>query len=133
MRKPATPAAFEKAFDLWAERFAALKAAKQASGRTERARLIREARRLQNKAIPAAKTAAVRARRSILTEGRKWFQQHGYGALIADCIDHLQQHGHGVRVRRKSGRSKQLGKSDMQKILTQGLGIKGKAGRPKGR
>lgn len=131
MRKPATPPAFAAAFDLWAKHFDALAEARLTSNRVERARLIREARRLQNKAVPAASRAASGARKSVLREARMWFQQHGYDANITECIKHLQEQGSGMRYHRQSKRSVQLGESNMRKILRKGLGIKGKVGRPK--
>lgn len=133
MRKPATPPAFAAAFDLWVKHFEALKEARRTPARVERARLIREARRLRNKAVPAASRAAARARKSVLRDARKWFQQHGYDANITECIRHLQEQGSGMRYHRQSGRWLQLGESDMRKVLRKGLGIKGKPGRPKPR
>ena len=129
MRRPATPSAFAAAFDLWVKRFEALENALLTPSRAERARLIREARRLQNKVVPGATRAAVRARISVLRDARKWFQKHGYEANITDCIKHLQKQGSGMRYHRQSRRWLQLGGSAMRKILTKGLGIKGKNGR----
>lgn len=133
MKKPATPPAFVAAFDLWVKQFEALDAARLTPNRVERARLIREARRLQNKVVPAASRAAARARKSVLRDARNWFQQHGFDANITECIKHLQEQGSGMRYHCQSRRSLQLGESDMRKILRKGLGIKGKPGRPKRR
>jgi len=133
MRKPATPPAFAAAFDHWVKHFDTLEKARLTLDRVERARLIREARRYQNKAVPAASRAAARARKSVIRDARKWFQEHGYDANITECIKHLQEQRSGMRYYPKARRWLQLGESDMRKILRKSIGVKGKSGRPKRR
>ncbi len=107
---------FKEAFDLWVQHDNATDAP--------------EAQRIKNRIIPANVQAAAPVRTNIRREGWRWFQQHGFDANIAHCVEHLRANGWTARRSQKRGDERQLTDSEIRKIL-RSLGIKGKAGRPK--
>jgi hypothetical protein len=107
---------FDQAFDLWVRYDNALDAA--------------EALGIKNRIIPPNVQAAAQVRTDIRREGWRWFQQHGFDANIARCVEYLKANGWTTRRSQKRGDQRSLTDSEIRKIL-RSLGIKGKAGRPK--
>ena len=123
---------YDAAFDLWVRVDTALEAIKATKCPKLRKRWLCEGRRARNTAYPATRRAAVEARGEIIREGRRWFQQQGsFDANISDCIQHLQVTRIGIRVCRETGRTHQIGPSQMRKILKDAFGIEGRPGKPK--
>jgi hypothetical protein len=115
-RPKAKPMTYELAFALWQEHDAVADPATR--------------KKIKNKIIPANVQAAAQVRTNIRREGWRWFQQHGFDANIAHCIEHLRANGWTTRRSQKRGDDRQLTDSEVRKVL-RSLGVKGKAGRPK--
>lgn len=116
VRPKAKPLTYEEAFDHWLEYGATPDLAAR--------------KKILNKIIPANVQAAAQVRTNIRREGWRWFQQHGFDANIAHCVDYLRANGWTTRRSQKRGDERQLTDSEVRKIL-RSLGIKGKVGRPK--
>jgi hypothetical protein len=125
-----TRATFDEGFKLAVRYFAADELANSAATVRERCKWSGEARRLGNKITPAAKQAAAPVHREVANEALRWYQQNGSKFNFSVFIAHCRTRGIGQRRSRKSGLVRLLGDSAIRKIVTQKLGITGKAGRP---
>ncbi len=123
-------ATFDEGFELAIGYFAAGESANCAATVNERHKWSSEERRLGNKITPAAKQAAAPVHSEVANEALRWFRQNNGKFNCSDFIAHCRANKIGQRLSRKSGRSRQLSDSGIRKIVTQKLGIEGKAGRP---
>ena len=107
----------------------ALESADSAQTEAKRKSFAREAIRLGNKITPANKQAAIKLRRFVVEEARKWLQTHHGKMNVTKFIQHFRSLPL-ARWYAKSGRFKELSDSSIRKTISNYAYIKGKAGRP---